>query len=54
MNTVELSESGGQTTITLTVSYPSKEVRDAALRTEMKEGLDGSFAKLDREPRALV
>lgn len=52
VNTMVLTESGGRTTITLTVSYPSKEARDAALETGMKEGMDQSFARLDTLLRA--
>jgi len=37
----------GRTTITLTVQYPSKEARDAALQTGMKEGMEQGFARLD-------
>jgi len=47
VNTLVLSESGGQTTITMTIAYPSKEARDAALQTGMKEGMDQGFARLD-------
>jgi uncharacterized protein YndB with AHSA1/START domain len=48
INTVVFTESAGQTTITVTVRYPSKEARDAALQTGMKEGMDQGFARLDR------
>jgi len=48
INTLVLTESGGQTTITLTVSYPSREARDAALQTGMKEGMDQGYARLDQ------
>jgi uncharacterized protein YndB with AHSA1/START domain len=47
LNTLVLTESGGRTTITLTVVYPSKAARDAALQTGMKEGMDQGFARLD-------
>ena len=47
VNTLVLTESGGLTTVTLTVTYPSKEARDAALQTGMKDGLEQGFAKLD-------
>jgi uncharacterized protein YndB with AHSA1/START domain len=47
VNTVVLTESDRLTTITLTVTYPSKEARDAALQTGMKEGMDVSYARLD-------
>jgi len=54
VNTMVLTESGGQTTITLTVRYPTKEARDAALKTGMKEGMDQGFARLDTLLRTLV
>jgi uncharacterized protein YndB with AHSA1/START domain len=54
INTVAFTESSGQTTITLTVAYPSKEARDAALQTGMKDGMDPSFARLDELVRTLV
>ncbi len=47
VNTLVLAESGGQTTITLTMLYPSKEARDAALKTGMRDGMEPSFARLD-------
>ena len=47
-NTLVLTEAGGRTTMTLTIAYPSKEARDAATQTGMKEGLDASFERLDR------
>jgi uncharacterized protein YndB with AHSA1/START domain len=43
VNTVDLAESGGRTTITTTVLYPSEEARDAALGTGMKDGASRSF-----------
>ena len=54
VNTLTLTESAGQTTITLTITYPSKAARDAALETGMKGGMDESFARLDRLVRSLV
>jgi uncharacterized protein YndB with AHSA1/START domain len=47
VNTLVLTESGGQTTMTLTLTYPSREARDAALKTGMKGGMDQSYARLD-------
>jgi uncharacterized protein YndB with AHSA1/START domain len=47
VNTLVLTESSGKTTIALTIHYPSKEARDAALKTGMKEGMEVSFARLD-------
>ena len=54
VNTMVLTESGGLTTITITVQYPSVEARDAALRTGMKSGMDQSFARLDSMLEILV
>jgi uncharacterized protein YndB with AHSA1/START domain len=46
LNTLVLTEKDGKTTITLTVLYPSKEARDAALKTGMKDGASESFDRL--------
>jgi uncharacterized protein YndB with AHSA1/START domain len=54
VNSLVLTESGGRTTITLTILYPSKQARDAALRTGMKEGMDQSFARLEMVLPALA
>ena len=54
VNTMVLTETGGLTTITMTVRYPSKEARDAALKTGMKSGMDQSFARLDSMLETLV
>jgi uncharacterized protein YndB with AHSA1/START domain len=54
INTLELAESAGRTTITMTVTYPSREARDAALRTGMRDGMDEGFARLDALLRSLV
>lgn len=47
VNTLELTETGGQTAISITVLYPSREARDAALQSGMKDGMDQGFARLD-------
>jgi uncharacterized protein YndB with AHSA1/START domain len=47
LNTLTLTESGGQTTMALTILYPSREARDAALQTGMKDGMEQTFANLD-------
>jgi uncharacterized protein YndB with AHSA1/START domain len=47
-NTLEFTEEGGRTRMTLTIRYPSKTARDAALGTGMKSGMDISFERLDR------
>ena len=54
VNTTVLTEAGGLTTITITVLYPTREARDAALKTGMKEGMDQSFARLEGLLEALV
>src|SRR5712691_12343050 len=38
VNTLVLSEAAGKTTMATTMLYPSKEARDAALKTAMKDG----------------
>jgi uncharacterized protein YndB with AHSA1/START domain len=46
VNTLLLTEEGGKTTITQRMKYPTKEARDAALQTGMKEGASQSFDRL--------
>ena len=53
LNTLILSEEDGKTTITQTVLYPSKEARDAALQTGMKDGVSESFGRLDEHLGAM-
>jgi uncharacterized protein YndB with AHSA1/START domain len=48
VNTLQLTEAAGRTTITITVLYPSKEARDMALQTGMKEGMDMGFTRLEK------
>ena len=43
---VVLTEQGGKTTLTLTVLYPSKEVRDATLASGMERGVAASYDRL--------
>jgi uncharacterized protein YndB with AHSA1/START domain len=47
INTVVFTESGGKTTITLTVTYPTKKDRDQAMATGMKDGMEASYARYD-------
>lgn len=54
LNTLVLTEVGGRTTITLTVTYPSKAARDAALQTGMKDGMDQGFTRLDTVLKTLA
>ncbi len=53
LNTLILTEEDGKTTMTSTVLYPSKEARDAALETGMKEGASLSFDRLAEYLRTL-
>jgi uncharacterized protein YndB with AHSA1/START domain len=46
LNTLELTEADGKTTIKVRILYPSKEARDAALQTGMKDGMAASFDRL--------
>ena len=48
LNTVTFTEADGMTTITTTVTYPSKDARDAALKTGMRDGMEPSYARLDQ------
>ena len=48
INTVEFSERDGLTTMTMTITYPSREARDAALQTGMKDGMEASYARMDQ------
>ncbi|HSE28018.1 MAG TPA: SRPBCC family protein [Gemmatimonadales bacterium] len=54
VNTLEFIEENGRTVVTLTILYPSKEARDAALQTGMKEGMDIGFVRLEEYLRKLA
>ena len=54
VNTIVFDEQGGKTTVTLTVSYPSQEARDAAMATGMKDGADMSFDRLAQYLRTMA
>jgi uncharacterized protein YndB with AHSA1/START domain len=54
VNTTTFAETGGRTAVTLTILYPSKEARDAALETGMKEGMNESFIRLDKLLQTIV
>lgn len=55
---VMLSERAGRTRLEMTMTYPSREARDAALGTGMSGGMERSFerldARLEREPSRSV
>ena len=54
INTLVLTEKDGRTTIAQTILYPSKEARDAAMKTGMKDGADTSFRRLDAYVQAMA
>jgi uncharacterized protein YndB with AHSA1/START domain len=54
LNTLVLTEEHGTTTMTCTVLYPSKQARDAALATGMKDGWAASYDRLDKHLRAMA
>jgi predicted lactoylglutathione lyase/uncharacterized protein YndB with AHSA1/START domain len=54
LNTLILTEEDGKTTMACTVLYPSKEARDAALGTGMKEGWAASYDRLDEYLRTMA
>lgn len=45
--TLELSESGGVTTLVCTMRWASKEARDGAVSTGMTDGMEMSYARID-------
>lgn len=45
--TTVLTEKNGQTTLTSTMLYESKELRDAALKSNMEKGVKASYENLD-------
>lgn len=47
LDTTELSERGGVTTLTLTVRYESREARDGVLKSPMAEGVGASYNRLE-------
>jgi uncharacterized protein YndB with AHSA1/START domain len=47
LNTLVFTEEDGVTVVTQTILYASKEARDAALASGMREGMDSGFNRLD-------
>lgn len=45
-SSIRLSESGGKTTLTLTVRYDSEQIRDAVLKFGATDGVDYSYDRL--------
>jgi len=46
-NVLTLSEAGGRTTLTLNMTYPSKEIRDMAVESGMTDGMGMGYDRLD-------
>jgi uncharacterized protein YndB with AHSA1/START domain len=46
--TLDLKESGGRTDFTMTLRFPSKAARDAALASGMEQGVSAGYDALDR------
>jgi len=49
LNDLNLEEEDGATLITLLIEYPDKETRDMVLATGMTDGMEASYARLERE-----
>ncbi|HRO02877.1 MAG TPA: SRPBCC family protein [Terricaulis sp.] len=49
VNTLTLSETGGQTTLTVRMRFPSKAHRDGALQSGMTGGMEQSYQRLEEE-----
>jgi uncharacterized protein YndB with AHSA1/START domain len=45
--TSEFAEVGGRTTMTMTMRFPSKDVKESVLATGMTDGADTSYDRLD-------
>jgi len=52
--TTVLTEEGGKTQLTVTASYPSKEVRDMVLQTGMEHGAAISYDRLEEVAAGLA
>ncbi len=47
LETLELTEKDGKTTLRLMLEFPSKEARDGALASGMDQGMEAGYAQLD-------
>jgi uncharacterized protein YndB with AHSA1/START domain len=54
LNTLALTETDGHTTAVMTTLYPTREARDLALGSGMKEGMTISFDRLESHLSSLV
>jgi uncharacterized protein YndB with AHSA1/START domain len=46
VSTLVLTEQGGKTTLTNTMLYESREIRDGVLQSSMEHGLDATYDRL--------
>ena len=53
INTMTLAESGGRTTLTISMLFPSKEVRDMAVQSGMTDGMAQSYDRLEEVAASL-
>lgn len=53
LNTLTLTEEQGGTRITVSVLYPSKEIRDAVLQSGMREGASQTYDRMDEHIQEL-
>ena len=44
---IELTEEGGKTLMTVRLAYPSKEARDGAIASGMEHGVSAGYDRLD-------
>jgi hypothetical protein len=47
ISTLALVEKEGKTTLTMTILYETREIRDAVLKTPMAEGVESGYGRLD-------
>lgn len=47
VNTMDLTEAGGRTTLRMNMRYPSQEVRDMALQSGMTDGMGDGYDRLE-------
>jgi len=48
LNTIVLTESAGRTTLTQTMLYDTREIRDGVLQSGMETGVETSYKRLDK------
>jgi len=48
-NELTLTSVEGGTLLTLVITYPSRELRDQILATGMTDGMEASYARLERQ-----